>query len=59
MKLVAPEMHKDSEVKRLSRGQFRFLFLKRASDRTEKERKHIDSVLKENETNRIETDTDV
>lgn len=43
------ELAKDSEVKRLSRGQFRFLFLKRASDRTEKERKHIDSVLKENE----------
>jgi len=37
-----------TDMKRLTRGQFRFLFLKRASDRSEKEREHIDSVLQEN-----------
>jgi transposase len=42
------EQAKGSEVQRLSRGQFRFLFLKRASERTEQEREHIDSVLREN-----------
>ena len=35
-------------MKRLTRGQFRFLFLKRASERTAKECEHINSVLQEN-----------
>lgn len=43
------EQARGSEIQRLSRGQFRFLFLKRASDRTEAEKEHIDSVLQNNE----------
>lgn len=42
------EMAKGSELKRLSRGQFRFIFLKRASERTKAETDHIDSVVKLN-----------
>lgn len=42
------ELARDNEVKRLTRGQFRFLFLKRASDRTAQEQEHIDSVLQNN-----------
>ncbi len=42
------EMAKGSDLKRLSRGQFRFIFLKRASSRTKAETEHIDSVLKAN-----------
>ncbi len=38
-----------SEMKRLSRGKFRFLFVKKAKHRTEEERLHIDDVLKANE----------
>lgn len=37
-----------SEMKRLTRGQYRFMFLKKADRRTGEERTHIDSVLKEN-----------
>lgn len=49
------ELARNNEVKRLTRGQFRFLFLKRASERTVQEREHIDSVLRENaEFNRLE-----
>lgn len=43
------EQARGSEIQRLSRGQFRFLFLKRASERTDDERVHIDSILRENE----------
>jgi transposase len=42
------EQAKGSEISRLSRGQFRFLFLKKASRRTEEEKMHIDDVLKDN-----------
>jgi len=42
------EQAKGSEMARLSRGQFRFLFLKKASRRTGEEKTHIDDVLKEN-----------
>ena len=38
-----------SELQRLSRGKFRFLFVKKAKHRTEEEKLHIDDVLKANE----------
>ena len=37
-----------SEEKRLSRGKFRFMFLKKASRRTKEEEVHIEDLLKEN-----------
>lgn len=43
------EMEKGSELQRLTRGKFRFLFLKKARDRTVEETTHIDDVLKHNE----------
>lgn len=43
------EQARGSEMHRLTRGGFRFMFLKKASRRTEEETKHIDDVLKENE----------
>jgi transposase len=42
------EQARGSDLSRLSRGQFRFLFLKKASRRTNEEKKHIDDVLQEN-----------
>lgn len=42
------EFAKGSEYSRLTRGSFRFLFLKKASRRTEEEKTHIDDVLKDN-----------
>jgi transposase len=48
-KQIHEELEPGTDIKRLSRGQFRFLFLKRAYERTAEERVHIDSVLKENE----------
>ena len=36
-------------MRRLTRGQYRFMFLKKADRRTGQEKTHIDSVLKENE----------
>jgi len=39
----------DAESRRLSRGQYRFLFLKKASRRTETERQHINDVLSLND----------
>jgi transposase len=42
------EQAKGSEMQRLTRGAFRFLFLKKASRRTEEERTHIEDVMKEN-----------
>lgn len=47
-KLLHEEQQKGSEISRLSRGQYRFLFVKKASRRTEEEKNHIDDVLKEN-----------
>ncbi len=43
------EQIKGSDMSRLTRGQFRFLFLKKSTQRTEKEKEHIDNVLKTNE----------
>lgn len=43
------EQAKGSELKRLSRGKFRFMFVKKAVRRTEEEKQHIDDVLKNNE----------
>ena len=42
------EQSRGSELHRLSRGAYRFLFLKRASRRTPDERSHVNDVLKEN-----------
>ncbi len=38
-----------SELKRLSRGKFRFMFVKKASHRTAEERQHINDVMDQNE----------
>lgn len=38
-----------SEQKRLSRGKFRFLFLKKSNNRTETEKQHLNNLFKENE----------
>lgn len=43
------EQAQGSELKRLSRGKFRFLFVKKAKHRTEEEKVHINDVLKANE----------
>jgi transposase len=43
------ELEKGSDLKRLSRGKYRYLFLKKNSRRTPEERQHIDDVLKQNE----------
>jgi len=43
------ELPPSSELARLTRGQFRFLFLEKESRRSEADRKHINDVLKENE----------
>ena len=43
------ELEKGSDLKRLSRGKYRYLFLKKDSRRTTEERQHIDDVLKQNE----------
>jgi transposase len=42
------EQDKGSELSRLSRGKFRFLFVKKASRRSPEEKTHIDDVLREN-----------
>lgn len=46
--MLHSEQARGSELSRLSRGKFRFLFLKKASRRTEEEKTHIDDVLKDN-----------
>lgn len=43
------EQANGSELKRLTRGRFRFLFLMKDKKRTEKQRQHINDVLQENE----------
>jgi transposase len=49
---VRKELHEEqgtgSELKRLSRGQYRYLFLKKESRRTEEEKTHINAVLQLN-----------
>lgn len=47
-KQLHEEQHKGSEMSRLSRGKYRFLFVKKASRRSPEEQGHIDDVLKEN-----------
>lgn len=42
------EQERGSEMRRLTRGQYRFMFVKKASRRTGTEQQHIDEVLKEN-----------
>lgn len=48
-KQLHEEQAKGSEMKKLTRGSYRFLFLKKALRRTPEERAHIDDVLKTNE----------
>jgi transposase len=43
------EQERGSDLHRLSRGKYRFMFVKKALRRTEVEKRHIDDVLKENE----------
>jgi transposase len=47
-KQLHEEQERGSELSRLSRGQYRFLFVKKASRRTPEEKTHIDEVLREN-----------
>lgn len=48
-KILHEEQEKGSELARLSRGKYRFLFVKKASRRTSEEQSHIDDVLKSNQ----------
>lgn len=48
-KQLHEQSFRGSEIKKLTRGKYRFLFLKRASRRTLAEKQHIDDVLKNNE----------
>lgn len=48
-KLLHEEQAKGSELKRLSRGKYRFLFVKKAIRRTVEETEHINDILKANE----------
>jgi len=48
-KQLHEEQAKGSELSRLTRGKFRFLYLKKANRRTEEEKQHIDDVMKANE----------
>lgn len=43
------EASRGSEQKRLSRGKFRFMFLKKASKRTKEESDHFDKIVSENQ----------
>ena len=47
-KVLHAELDSGSELQRLSRGKFRYLFLKKANRRTLEEKIHIDELLKEN-----------
>lgn len=44
-KMIHESMPGGSEEKRLSRGKFRFVFLKRASQRTQEDQTHVDSLI--------------
>jgi len=48
-KTLHEELLKKSDAARLTRGKYRFLFLKKAARRTEDERAHLNEVFKENE----------
>lgn len=43
------EMYKNNELKSLTRGNWKYVFLKRASKRTDVEKEHIESIIKINE----------
>ena len=43
------KLHKGSELKRLTRGKYRYLFLKRSTQRSSEEKTHINEVLRFNE----------
>lgn len=47
-KRLHSELPRGSELSRLTRGKYRFMFLKKSSRRSEEERKHIEDVLAEN-----------
>ena len=48
-KTIHEKAYKGTELKRLTRGRYRYLFLKKASRRTLEEKHHIDDVLKTND----------
>lgn len=48
-KLLHEDFRKKSNMSELTRGKYRFIFLKKASRRTEGEQSHIDEVVKDNE----------
>jgi transposase len=48
-KILHEEFRKKSNMSELTRGKHRFLFLKKASRRTDAEQRHIDEVMKDNE----------
>lgn len=43
------QLRRGSSMRDLTRGKYRFIFLKKADRRTESERRHIDQVLKDND----------
>ena len=48
-KRLHEELRKNSNLSELTRGKHRFIFLKKASRRTEVEQRHIDQVVKDND----------
>jgi transposase len=48
-KILHEEFRKKSNMSELTRGKYRFIFLKKASRRTEEERSHIDEIVKDND----------
>lgn len=48
-KALHEEAMRGSEQRRLSRGKFRFMFLKRSSKRTQEEQDHLNRIVKEND----------
>ena len=48
-KILHEEFRKKSNMSELTRGKYRFIFLKKDSRRTEEERQHINDVVKDND----------
>ncbi len=48
-KILHEEFRKNSNLSELTRGKYRFIFLKKDSRRTEEERRHIDEIVKDND----------
>lgn len=46
---IHERFRRGSEMRELTRGKYRFLFLKKATRRTEQEQKHLDQVVKDND----------